>query len=146
MMDFEKFKEVVEKAKIDHPVWFGMESDVSPDEAAVTKAEMKLGAKFPADYKKFIYEYGGGYFAFSNVFSLENGSEWNLVNQNCKYDAIRDGHLLISENGAGDIYGYKVVDGVCEREIYFYDHEEETWQASPYGTLFDYLEKFALSN
>lgn len=145
-MDFEAFKYLVEKTKNDHPVWFGMESDESPDEAAVAEAEGKLGAKLPTDYKNFIFEYGGGYFAFSNVFSLEDSSDWHLVDINYKYDAIRNGHVLISENGSGDFYGFKVVDGICEPKIYFYDHEVETWQESPYSNLFDYLEKFALSN
>ena len=145
-MDFQAFKELVEKTKNEHPVWFGIESDEIPDEAAVTEAEVKLGAKLPTDYKKFIFEYGGGYFAFSNVFSLEDGSDWHLVDQNYKYDAIHNGYVLVSENGSGDFYGFKVVDGVCESQIYFYDHEVELWQESPYSSIFDYLEKFALSN
>ena len=144
-MDFEAFKELVEKTKTDHPVWFGLEPDESPNETAVTEAEMKLGAKLPIDYKNFILEYGGGYFAFSNVFSLEERSDWNLVDLNYKYDAIRNGHVLISENGSGDFYGFKFVNGVCEPRIYFYDHEVETWCESPHSNLFDYLEKFALS-
>ncbi|WP_071872203.1 SMI1/KNR4 family protein [Atopomonas hussainii] len=145
-MDFEAFKELVEKTKNDHPVWFGLEPDESPDDAAVTEAEERLGARLPTDYKNFIFEYGGGYFAFSNVFSLEERSDWNLVDQNYKYDAIRKGHVLISENGSGDFYGFKVVDGVCDPKICFYDHEVEAWQESPHSSLFDYLEKFALSN
>ena len=145
-MDFDAFKELVEKTKNDHPVWFGMESDEIPDEAAVTEAEGKLGAELPADYINFIFEYGGGYFSFSNVFSLEERSDWNLVDLNYKYDAIRNGYVLISENGSGDFYGFKVVNGVCDSKIYFYDHEVETWQDSTHSNLFDYLEKFALSN
>lgn len=145
-MDFEAFKELVEKTKNDHPVWFGMESDESPANKALTEAEEKLGAKLPSDYKDFIFEYGGGYFAFSNVYSLEVGSDWNLVDINCKYDAIRIGYVLISENGSGDFYGFKIVNGVCEPKIYFYDHEVDIWQESPHSNLFDYLEKSALSN
>ncbi|QPB85097.1 SMI1/KNR4 family protein [Pseudoalteromonas rubra] len=145
-MDFDAFKELVEKTKNDHPIWFGMESDESPDNEALAEAEDKLGAKLPVDYKNFILEYGGGYFAFSNVFSLERRSDWNLVDLNEKYKAIRNGHLLISENSSGDFYGFRLVDGVFEPRIYFYDHEVETWEESPYSNLFDYLEKFALSN
>lgn len=145
-MDFEVFKELVEKTRNDHPVWFGIESDESPAATTITEAERKLGAKLPADYKNFIFEYGGGYFAFSNVYSLESGSDWNLVDVNYKYNDIRNRYVLISENGAGDFYGFKVVDGVCEPQIHFYDHEVEAWQESPYSNLFDYLEKSALSN
>lgn len=145
-MEFEAFKELVDKTKNDHPVWFGIESDENPNADAVADAEGKIGAKLPNEYKDFIFEYGGGYFAFSNVYSLEAGSNWNLVDINFKYDDIRNGYVLISENGSGDFYGLKVVDGVCESKIYFYDHEIGTWHESPYSDLFDYLEKLALSN
>lgn len=145
-MDFKSFKELVEKAKNDHPVWFGLDSDESPDYTAITEAEEELGAKLPADYKDFILEYGGGYFAFSTVYSLESGSDWNLVDANYKYDSIRYDHVLISENGSGDFYGFKVVDGVCEPKIYFYDHQAETWQDSQHSNIFDYLKKSALTN
>lgn len=145
-MNFEAFKELVEKTRSEHPVWFGIESDECPDETAVIEAERKLGSKLPADYKKFIFEYGGGYFALSNVYSLEKKSDWNMVDMNYKYNAIRKGHVLISENGSGDFYGFKVVDGICEPKICFYDHEVEAWQESAFTSLFDYLEKFALSN
>lgn len=145
-MDFKSFKEFVEKARNDHPFWFGMDSDESPDNTAITEAEEKLGAKLPADYRNFVFEYGGGYFAFSNVYSLEAESDWNLVDANYRYDSIRCGHVLISENGSGDFYGFRVVDGVCKPEIYFYDHEVETWQNSPHNNIFDYLKKSALTN
>lgn len=145
-MDFAAFKQLVENVKDDHPIWFGMESDDTPNEAAIAEAEGKLGAKLPADYKDFIFEYGGGYFALANVFSLGKQSNWNLIDLNYKYDAIRNGHILVSENGLGDFYGFKVVNGVCEPKIYFYDHEIEAWQESPHNNLFNYLKRFALSN
>ncbi len=145
-MDFEAFKRLVEKRRNEHPVWFGIDPDETPDEVALIEAEVKLGANLPTDYKKFILEYGGGYFVFSNVFSLEGGSDWHLVDQNYKYGAIRDGHVLVSENGSGDFYGFKIVDGVCEPKIYFYDHAVELWQETPYNSLYDYLEVAAFSN
>ena len=68
-MDFEHFKKIVEETKKNHPVWFGIESDQCPTDVVIADVEAKLEAKLPADYKNFIYEYGGGYFAFSNVYS-----------------------------------------------------------------------------
>lgn len=146
IMDFEAFKKLVEKTKSEHPVWFGMEPDGRPTERLFLEAEEKLGVKLPCDYKKFIFEYGGGYFAFSNVYSLEVGSDWNLVGINCKYDVIRNDYVLISDNGSGDFYGFKVVAGVCDPEIYFYDHEVNSWGEMLHENLFDFLEKAALSN
>lgn len=145
-VDFEFFKNEVKQAQQNHPLWFGMESDQKATDPIIADAEAKLSTKLPDDYKKFIYEYGGGYFAFSNVYSLEIGSDWNLIDVNNKYADIRGEHLLISENGLGDFYGFKITSGVCESKIYFYDHEIQSWQLSPYGNLFEYLKASALSN
>ncbi|MGP0171778.1 SMI1/KNR4 family protein [Pseudomonas sp. NCHU5208] len=145
-MDFENFKKLVDKVKKNHPVWFDMEPDDAPSNFVVSDAEEKLGVKLPVDYKDFVCEYGGGYFAFSSVYSLEVGSDWNLVDMNCKYKKLRGDYVLVSENGVGDFYGYKVVNGVCDSEIYFYDHDVGVWQGAKYRDLFEYLEKVALSN
>lgn len=145
-MDFKAFKDLVEKIKKSHPIWFGIEADKIPDDTALTEAEEKLGVKLPTDYIDFIFEYGGGYFAFSNVYSLEMGSDWNLIDVNYRYAGIRDSHLLISENGSGDFYGFKIVDGVCDPKICFYDHEIGKWHDSQHNNLFDYLETSALTN
>jgi hypothetical protein len=145
-MDFEAFKKLVKTTKNNHPVWFGLDSDDVPSEGDFVEAQKKLRVKLPKDYKDFVFEYGGGYFSFSNVYSLEVESDWNLVDVNYKYDAMRSGYVLISENGVGDFYGFRIVDDVCEPKIYFYDHEVDNWQESPHGNLFDYLVKTALSN
>lgn len=144
-MDFDAFRTLVDKTKKDHPAWFGLEPDENADDEALNEAEEKLGAKLPDDYKKFVSEYGGGYFAFSSVFSLQAGSDWNLIDLNQKYDDIRSGYVLVSENGSGDFYGFKVVNGICEPKIHFYDHEVATWQESMHSNLFEYLEESALS-
>lgn len=145
MMDFQAFRQLVEKTRSDHPIWFGMDSDPIPSESLLLEAESKLSAKLPNEYRNFVLEYGGGYFAFSNVYSLNPGSDWNVLDVNHEYQEIRDDHILISENGSGDFYGFRVIDGVCRSEIYFYDHETGSWQETTYGNIFEYLEKFALS-
>lgn len=145
-MDFKAFRELVEKTMSDHPVWFGIESDESPTDTMIAEAEKRLSVELPEDYKNFINAYGGGYFAFSNVYSLEVGSDWNLVDVNYKYDTLRKGFVLFSENGAGDFYGFKVESDGCKSEIYFFDHEVEIWQETSYSNLFEYLKKTALTN
>ena len=145
MVDFEAFKTLVERIKVEHPIWFGMESDSIPEQSDITEAEINLGISLPTDYINFVSEYGGGYFAFSNVFSLEKRSDWNLVDLNNKYREIVSGHVLISENNLGDFYGFKITDGICGPEIYYYDHEVAQWQKSSYENLFEYLKVFAIS-
>lgn len=143
-MNFNSFKKLVEEAKKDHPVWFGIESDKYYDAVIVSEAEVKLGSLLPDDYKNFIKEYGGGYFGFSNVYSLEQGSDWNLVDLNYQYNNFRDCYVLFSENGSGDFYGFKSNDGICESNVCFYDHESQAWQLTKFKNLFEYLAIFAL--
>ncbi len=103
-MNFKCFKELVKKAKTEYPIWFGIDSDETPNPKILFEAEAEIGAKLPNDYKDFIFEYGGGYFAFSNVFSLDKGSDWSLVELNQSYKELRKNYVLISENGTGDFY------------------------------------------
>jgi len=150
-MDFELFKDLVSKTKLEHPMWFvELDSDEiqkSEDlvniEEGLVEIEEDLKVKFPKEYKDFIFEYGGGYFAFSNIYSLEKKSCWNIADLNHTYNGIRDNYLLFSENECGDFYGFKVVDGFCQSNIYFYDHEEDKWESTSYSNLFEYLKAVA---
>lgn len=144
-MDFESFKTLVEKNKIEQPVWFGLDPD-SVVVGAIIDVEDRLGTKLPEEYKEFVFEYGGGYFAFSNVFSLEVGSDWNIVDLNLRYNDKMDDYIMFSENGVGDFYGFKITDNICESSVYFYDHEIKDWKETIYDNIFDYLAKFAFSN
>ena len=82
----------------------------------------------------------------ASVFSLDEQSDWNILSQNYNYDAIRKGHILFSENGTGDFYGFKVENGVCLPEVLFFNHETQQWDETEFSDLFEYLEKFALTN
>lgn len=145
-MNFNEFKDLVEVIKRAHPVWFGLAPDKSVNESAIVSVETKLEVKLPDEYKEFILKYGGGYFSFSIVYSLDDVSDWNLIKVNHEYLSLRAGYILISENGVGDFYGYKVINGICSSEIYFYDHETEGWEKTLFSNLFDYLKKHALTN
>lgn len=145
-MDFQEFKKFVTKAKLENPVWFGMEPDQAPSEIDIKEAEKKLGKELPQDYKDFLCEYGGGYFVFSNVYSLEERSAWNLIDINNEYSNIREEYILISENGVGDHYGFISLNGVCAPQIYFFDHETEQWNSTQYSNIFEYLKKALISD
>jgi hypothetical protein len=145
-MNFDEFKKIVEQKKSSNPVWFAMAADELPSDSDFSDASNKLGAKLPIDYIDFISEYGGGYFALSNVFSLDVESDWNICLQNHNYDVVRKGHVLISDNGSGDFYGFKIEKDLCLPEIRFYDHESQTWGDTEFSNIYEYLVKFALTN
>ena len=108
--------------------------------------EKTLFIELPGEYKTFLQAFGGGYFAFVIVFSATKGSEWNLVAQNEQAGVLEKySFLAISDNEAGDYYGFKVEDGVCDSKISFFDHEDGSVKETKYENLFEYLIKEGLT-
>ncbi|CAG1023198.1 hypothetical protein MTYM_02264 [Methylococcales bacterium] len=145
-MDFDQFIDLVEKTKQLHPIWFGLDSDKIPTEGDVRMAEKRLGAQFPKDYRDFLLKFGGGYFGLSKVFSVQPDSDWNVIDINLGAKALQEGYIAISDNETGDYFGYKIIEGICEPWIYFYDHEEDKWKKTEFCNIFEYLKKYGLTN
>ncbi len=141
-MDFNSFRTKVTNLKARKPVWFGLDSDCPATETQVEAAEKSLGVSLPCAYKAFVRDFGGGYFAFGNVFSVSS-SEWNIVSRNQKTDI--HGFIAISDNGVGDYYGFKVCGGVCGDCIYLWNHEEPSEvRPTDFGDMFELLDRIAL--
>lgn len=145
-MTYDEFERGFQQVLAEHPLWFDLERDAPASVSDIRQAERDLGVMFPAAYKEFVSSLGGGYFGFSNVYSVQQDSEWNIVTVNRDADLIRRGILVVSENGAGDFYGFKVEGSIATSEIVFADHEEE-YAISPteYSDLFEYLVDKAFS-
>jgi hypothetical protein len=141
-MDFTSFQRKVTNLKALKPVWFGLDSDSPATEAEIEAAESALGVALPTAYKSFVREFGGGYFGFGNVFSVSE-SEWNIVRRN---DEITiPGFIAISDNEAGDHYGFRVSGGACEDRVYVWDHEEPSEvKATDYEDMLELLDHVAL--
>lgn len=140
-MEFDSFQQLVSELKRTKPVWFGLESDPPANESELDAAEVRLGVRLPDKYRAFVKEFGGGYFAFGNVFSVDKESDWNIVARN--EGAQANGFVAISDNGTGDRYGFRINGEACEDRIYFWDHEEPNG-VSP--TDFDDLLEFLRSD
>lgn len=139
-MNVVEFKNLVEMKRRQHQRWFALESDPAASREAVQRAEARLGVRFPEEYREFLLMYGGGYFAFTNVFSVHHGSEWNVENRNRDFGLVRDGngYLVFSDPGTGDLYAFRVTDKVSASEVWVYDHDEGSW-AVAFGDLFEFL-------
>ena len=59
------------------------------------------GICLPEDYKKLLLKYGGGYFGFANLYSLDKKSQFYIVKNNTF--PLGD-YLNIGDNGCGDYY------------------------------------------
>jgi len=141
-MLIEEFVQLVEKRKEEKPVWFGLESDPPATSAQIQDAEAQLRVRLPVSYRLFVTRYGGGYFALGNLFSVFPGSDWNIVERN--RSLLPFGFLAVSDNGVGDLYGFRVTDGVCDEEIVMFDHETGTISQPKYLDLFEFLEETAM--
>jgi hypothetical protein len=145
-VNINEFSKIVAEIRDKRPIWFGLESDPPSTDLDIDEIEKALSIKLPDEYKQFIKMFGGGYFAFTIVYSGKEGSEWNIIMRN-KDAGIIDSKafMAVSENGVGDYYGFKVKDGKCESEITFYDHEDDNLKSTGYKDLFDYLIRIGLS-
>jgi hypothetical protein len=144
-MNYQEFSLTVDKAKDKNPIWFGLESDPPATDSEIEEVEKQLSIILPEEYKRFVKEFGGGYFAFTKVFSVNKESEWYIINQNKQVSLIESHNFLaVSDNQVGDFYGFKVINGKCESYLLLFDHETGQLENSKYVNLFDYLVKVGL--
>lgn len=142
-MEFASFKSKVTDLQSRKPVWFGLQSDPPATEAEIQKAETSLRATLPMEYKSFVREFGGGYFAFGNVFSVSD-TEWNVVRRN--EEIWIPGFIAISDSGSGDYYGFRVSGGACDACICVWDHEEPHGvKKTKYADMLEWLDHVALT-
>jgi hypothetical protein len=134
-----EFLDVATDAMKERPVWFGLDSDGVASEADVVTAETALAVSFPREYRAFVQRFGGGYFAFTNVFSVDAGSDWSIVDRNSALGLLNRRFIAFSENGCGDYYGFRLADGVCENAVMFFDHDSGEIHSTDYRDLYEYL-------
>lgn len=138
-MDEATFCSIVEHTKAKRPLWFQLDSDPPASGDDLARAQDRLSIRFPPEFVSFAKRFGGGYFAFANVYSVNANSDWNIVRRNGNAGLIVRGILACSENGVGDYFGFRVETGICTSRVLFFDHETREICDSPYDDLFDYL-------
>ena len=83
-MDFEIFRSIVEKAKVKHAVLFGLDYDAIPSVEEIYSFQKEYKIQLPEKYIQFLLHYGGGYFGYANIYSLDKNSYFYLANHNKK--------------------------------------------------------------
>jgi hypothetical protein len=144
-MNANEFREIVQRARAANPLWFELEADPPASAGEIGHLEASLGMKLPGDYSDFLLEYGGGYFAMAVLFSAREGSPFNLLQNNEEAGFLGKGFLAISDNGAGDYYGYRVIDGAAQPGIVFADHEQGyALGSTSFADVYEFLARKAL--
>lgn len=144
-MNFEEFKLVIETIKIEKPLWFELDSDSLLDNIQIKELEDYYQLELPIEYKQFLKEYGGGYFAFIVIFSGDKNSDWYIIKKNNELGLLKTYNFLaISDSETGDFYGFKVNNNKCETRISVYLHEENNVKETKYEDFYQYVIKLGL--
>ncbi len=146
-MKLADFNTIVRQKKKDNPFWFEDEHEILAADDSIKNAENQLSVILPDTYKQFVKYYGGGYFAFTNIFSVDENGEWYIVEKN--YDArsyLPNNFIAISDDETGGFYGYNVVDGKCNEDVFYWDHDSATIGDKLYKNVFEYITMVGLTD
>lgn len=140
-MEYGAFKKIVDEYKLKKPILFGLEHDRILSEAEIVSCENAFCIKLPQKYKEFLLNYGGGFFGYTNIYSLDKESEFYLFEQN---SIPIDSFLRIADNECGDYYLLRVDNHKCLDKLFFYDHEINTVFETEYEDVLEFLIKEGL--
>jgi hypothetical protein len=124
---FEHFNRLIDSASQEQPIWFALEPDQPPSAGQIEHAQQQLNCLLPEDYLSFISRYGGGYFGLGIVYSLDEASDFNLIQRNQQCAHLRGAHVVFSDNGCGDLYGFPISKGHCLPQVSIYLHDNDSW-------------------
>lgn len=140
-MEFETFKEVVRTAKTETPLLFELEHDNIPTINDVIKFQEQYQIILPEKYIQFLLNFGGGYFGYAIIYSLDKNSDFFIFNHNPS--RVED-LLFMADNECGDYYAFRMEGDKCSEEIVLYDHDSNMIQGVRFSDIFEYLVKMGL--
>lgn len=142
-MDKKEFDELIQRVKEDKPKIFGLDADEIPTITDIEMIEKYYGIVLPKSYKEFVLQYGGGYFAFTVVYSFDKQSSFYIKN-NVAIEFINTNQIFpIIDFETGDIAGFRIKDGICEDSMILYNHGEKVLRELKIG-LYEALVKYGL--
>ena len=77
-MEYDLFRNNVQQVKAKKPILFALETDTPPSIDKIEDFEKIYRMVLPEKYKLFIIEFGGGYFGYANIYSLDNSSNYYI--------------------------------------------------------------------
>lgn len=135
----EEFNRHVEEARAQRPQWFALPPDEKPTEAQIEFHQGRLGVRLPEAYLDFLRQEGGGDFAMVAVYSMDPASDLNIVRMNETSWVRREDFVAVSDDGAGDYYGFTVADGLCRPGVVLLDHESQEVGATGHADFFEFV-------
>lgn len=141
-MDFDTFKNVVERTKEEMPLLFELGHDNIPKMEEVFEFQKQHQIQLPKKYIQFLINYGGGYFGYVNIYSLDKQSPFYLSAQNKKR---LDKLLFFADNECGDYYAFCIENGICNEPVVFYQHDDKRIHNTKFSDVFEYLVTIGLN-
>ncbi len=102
----------------------------------------RLGVRLPDDYAWFLREYGGGEFAFVEIYSADASSDLYIVDKQASAADLNV--LAFSDNGCGDDYVFPVENGVAADAVLFHDHETGELRPEASDGFLDFVARHGL--
>lgn len=140
-MEFEVFEEIAARTREEKPLLFELEHDRVPTEEEIMAFQDRHQILLPEKYRRFLQAFGGGFFGYANVYSLDQNSSFYILRNNP--DQLGD-LLFVADNGCGDYYAFRMEGRRCGEEIVFCDHETGAAQDTGFGDILEYLVKTGL--
>jgi len=138
-MTFDEFKLIVDKKKVDKPIWFALEAEKRAEEMDIANTEKLYNIHLPLEYKLFLKEYGGGFFSFVTVYTCNENSDFYIKSKNPVEAVNKNKFIAISDNGVGDLYGFSITNNKCDDKISMFSHEKHEVQGTKYKNLYNFL-------
>jgi SMI1 / KNR4 family (SUKH-1) len=91
-------------------------------EAEITIVEKIIDCRLPQNYKDFCKQYGGGYFGYTLILSLDQEGEWFIKETIKEFSHfIPTGFIPFADDQTGGFYCFKLQNGEAIEEIYYLD-------------------------
>lgn len=88
----------------------------------IEEVEKQMNCKLPISYKDFCMVYGGGYFGFVIIFSMDKLGEWFILDKIKESNYyLPKNYLPFSDDQAGGLYCFKIENNIVIDEIYYID-------------------------
>lgn len=140
-VEYEVFKCIVDSCKCRNTLLFSLGQDVVCSTEQIKAVERILQIELPEKYLKFLQDFGGGYFGYANVYSLDPRSQFYLLAHNV---VPIEEYIRIADNGCGDYYLLKVKNKKCFDQVFFFEHDTATICDTDYVDILDYLVRVGL--
>lgn len=143
-MEFPEFNSIIAEVKSSRPRLFELESSKIASREDLDRVEEYYDIKLPESYKSFLCKYGGGYFAYTVVYSCDASSSFYLPKNVSKEWVENNLFLPVIDFETGDFGGFSIEKGICIERFEIYLHDTKMIVAEFQGDFFSALLRYGL--